>query len=132
MDLANNINSVIETLCEKFGLAWGEASKLVPEIILYGRLRQITYTVLAVLAVLAGAWLLWKIYRICLRRRGDDTYRGVFYYIDDRGTDLTGLCVLSGFLLAGGVIALLMLVPGTIIWFASPNVAALRYILDLI
>ena len=63
---------------------------------------------------------------------GDNTYRGVFYYIDDRGTDLTGLCVLSGFLLAGGVIALLMLVPGTIIWFASPNVAALRYILDLI
>lgn len=40
-------NQIIETLCEKFGIAWEEETKLVPEIIRWGRARSLEFLLLA-------------------------------------------------------------------------------------
>lgn len=137
MSIAENINSAIDTLCEKFGVAWGEAAKLVPELIRYGRVESILLLLLSVIALVTGAAIVIWTCRICLKRRAArkkeriDSPETIYWYLD-YGTDLSGYNAIGWAFLIGGGIATPFAAAYALRWALAPNIAVIQYIISMV
>ena len=128
-----DINSIIETLCEKFGIAWGEATKLVPEIIVWGRVKSAIGIAVTALVLLTCVLVLRKCLIACRTRRTKvDGTNGLLYYMDVGGPDLSQAVVISACIGAFTVFIAICALSDWLQWFFAPNMAVIHYIMDLI
>lgn len=131
-----DVNQIIETLCEKFGIAWEEATKLVPEIIRWGQIRSLAFLALSILTVVIPGAIALHCLRRCAkermrRNRGNKTY-GLLYYLDLCNPDLTGTFSAATIIAIVGVLLIAVAVDYAIRWFVSPNMAVIQYIIGLV
>ena len=119
----SDYEKVIELLCEKFGIALGEASKLLPQIIRYnivGNSVQIAISV--VILIITGI----AAYKLIRWWHGED-----YDEYSDSGKIVTGLCV-TGALGLIFLITFLTGIDGLIQFIYMPDVAALKYVMGLV
>lgn len=128
-----DINSIIETLCEKFGIAWGEATKLVPEIIVWGRVKSAIGIAVTAIVLLTCGLVLRKCLIACRTRRAKvDGTNGLLYYLDVGGPDLSPTVAISAFVGILTVVIVICALSDWLQWFFAPNMAVIHYIMDLI
>ena len=135
-----DVNQIIETLCEKFGIAWEEATKLVPEIIRWGRARGLVFLLLAgAVALVTGAVILLCL-RECSRERKDYEKRvsgscsrhGLLYFLDEGRTDLTAVFSACVIIFGFDAVAMAFAAENALQWYLAPNLAVIRYVIDLV
>lgn len=119
----SDYEKVIELLCEKFGIALGEAGKLLPQIIRYnivGNSVQIAISVVILIITGIAAYKLIKWWY------GED-----YDEYSDSGKIVTGLCI-TGALGLIFLIEFLAGIDGLIQFIYMPDVAALKYVMGLV
>ena len=121
-------------MCEKFGLAWGEAAKLVPEIIRAGQIKSAMRLGISTAIAVVGAVVL------ILRVRDARRQQKVAKYPDDLSEYLFDFygdfprALLSALSIAVLVVSVPMAISGLrglLNWALAPNVAALEYVIDM-
>lgn len=135
-----NLNLIIETLCEKFGIAWGEATKLVPEIIRWGQARSLAFLLLAGLVALVTGAVMLLCLRECARERKEYEKRvsgiysrhGLLYFLDEGRTDLSAVFSACAIIFGFGAIAMALAAENALQWYLAPNMAVIRYVIDLV
>lgn len=110
-----DVNEVINNICERLGIL---ASELVPEM---GRMKIaefecaiiITFIILIIAVV---------VFAIGMKKNKEG-------WVDDTAD---AMMVISGFAIAGGIIALLIVVPNFVGWMVSPTAKTFAYVLSKI
>lgn len=114
---------VIELLCEKFGIALNEASKLLPQIIRYNIVGYSVQIVISIVILVTAGIAIYKLIK-WWNREDYEEWR-------DGGKAITGLLV-------AGLSWLIFLVvfidglDGLIRFICMPDVAALKYIMEMV
>ena len=115
------INSIIDNLCDKFGVVYSE---LVPEMQHYMIVKNLTLICIAALLMLVSAFLIMR----CYKANKNNDYDSIFY---DSDTEVM-IYIFGGVLFIGSLVFLLCDIYELAIWTASPRMALIEHVLNKI
>ena len=115
------INSIIDNLCDKFGVVYSE---LVPEMQHYMIVKNLTLICIAALLMLVSAFLIIK----CHKANNNNKYDSIFYHSD---VEFAINCI-GSIIIIGSLVFLLCDIYELAIWTASPRMALIEHVLNKI
>ncbi len=119
----SDYEKVIELLCEKFGIALGEASKLLPQIIHYNIVGHSVQAAISAVILIATGVAIYKLIKWWNRKEYNEW--------EDGGKIIAGLCV-AGILWFTSLIIFTCELDGLIQFVCMPDVAALKYVMGMV
>ena len=119
----SDYEKVIELLCEKFGIALSEASKLLPQIIRYNIVGYGVQTAISLVILIATGVAIYKLIKWWNGKEYDEW--------SDEGKIIAGLCA-AGILCFISFVVFMDGLNGLIRFICMPDVAALKYVMGLV
>ena len=124
--MGTEINTIIENLCNKFGVT---AEYLIPKVVQYCETMSIVGICTMILMIIFSAVGIRFFYRIGVKYSDDN--KALLYEWHDYFPSLTGVVFFS-IMLVVGIIALSCNIYDLASILAAPEIGAIRYIIDFI
>ena len=125
--MGNEINMIIDNLCDKLGIAVENAAQLIPEFARMKIAEVLSTTIIMILWAIAGSVI------VSFGWRGFKRWRATNPSWPDNmpGTTLTQFIV-GGLLLFTGVLVLTLVIPELVKWMVAPTAKTCEYILSML
>lgn len=125
--MGNNYVAVIETICDKLGIAASEAAKLIPEIINRGICVSATCVGISLVLIILGVTACFIAVRSMGKLNRCSDYTGWF---NCYGAIEVVLLIVAGVAILGGVIAFFSNLYSLVSWLSGPNSSAIAWIVS--